>query len=393
MRINGRPKPDFKMFLNNNCFGVPDIFPFNSEHCDYFYSARYALSAAIELLQLPLQKSVLLPSYNCGVEVEPFIHCGLQIRWYRVNSDMTIDVDDILNQIGPDISAVLITHYLGFPQPLDVICAVCRENGIAIIEDCAHALLSNCNAGPLGSLGDVAIFSFRKTLPVPEGGALLVNNVNLLSNKRLACNPNYFSTYYVISEMIREGITSNSQNISFLEKTICNLNYNIACFVRFIIRSFNKIFNKQLYSLVYPHNDYFNKQLTCLGISHLAEKIINCNDYVFIKKQRRENFIYLLENIDVEQKYTVIFNSLPEGVCPLFFPVLVDNRDIIFQRLKNEGVDVYKWWGNLTPSVPWDKYPNIVSMKKNILGLPVHQDLSVEHMKMMLDKFKKCINN
>src|SRR5207245_6549749 len=66
-----------------------------------------------------------------------------------------------------------LIHYVGFPGPVQELSVACRARRLLLIEDCAQALLSNCAERPLGSFGDVAIFSIRKTLPVPDGGALV----------------------------------------------------------------------------------------------------------------------------------------------------------------------------------------------------------------------------
>ena len=64
--------------------GLPQAFPFDQPGCRLHFSGRYALWAAIQALALPRGAEVLLPSYNCGTEVEPFLRAGLAPRFYRV---------------------------------------------------------------------------------------------------------------------------------------------------------------------------------------------------------------------------------------------------------------------------------------------------------------------
>ena len=47
------------------------------------------------------------------------------------------------------------------------------EQGLVLVEDCALALLSEAEGGPLGSFGDYAVFCLYKTLPVLDGGLLV----------------------------------------------------------------------------------------------------------------------------------------------------------------------------------------------------------------------------
>lgn len=390
MRVNGRPLLNPNILLAQEEESGPDIFPFNAEFCDYFYSARYALSAAIEALQLLPHQSVLLPAYNCGVEIEPFIRHGLNVKWYRIKSDMTIDLDDLFNKLSENPSVLLIIHYLGFPQPLEEIYSVCKQKGIILIEDCAHAMLSKSSARPLGSIGDIAVFSLRKFLPIPEGGALVINNPVFRPKRVEKSRPKFFCTYYAISEMLRHGEVASNKLISKLYV----INYCVAYSMRFILRIYSSIFKVMCDSLVYPFSDNFYDQAQSWCLSNVALKIIKTADYVVITEQRRQHFLYILEYIKNHKlNCGIIFQTLPDGVCPLIFPIIVNNRDYIYQRLKDENVDVYIWWSDFNSSVPWVDFKDSVFLKQNILGLPIHQDLTNDKLDIMLKKLKECLDD
>ena len=119
---------------------------------------------------------VLCPSYNCGHEIEPLIRLGLRVRCYRVGGDLEVDLDDLRRRMDREVKAVLVTHYFGFGQPLDELKTLCDRRGVFLVEDCAHALFSDNASGDLGRAGDAAVYSIRKTLPLPNGGAVLFNN-------------------------------------------------------------------------------------------------------------------------------------------------------------------------------------------------------------------------
>jgi perosamine synthetase len=72
---------------------------------------------------------------------------------------------------------VLVVHYFGFPQPIVKIKEFCKERGLYLLEDCAHVLQGRTEEGiVLGTSGDISIFSWRKFLPVYDGGQLVINN-------------------------------------------------------------------------------------------------------------------------------------------------------------------------------------------------------------------------
>jgi aminotransferase len=72
--------------------------------------------------------------------------------------------------------AVMVLHYGGHPAPMASILEV--SGGLAIMEECANAVLSSYFGSMCGSIGDVAVFSFdsMKILVMVDGGALVVRD-------------------------------------------------------------------------------------------------------------------------------------------------------------------------------------------------------------------------
>ena len=155
------------------------LFPFCADNKFYFFSGRNALWHAMKILGLSQDSEVLIPSYNCGAEIDPIIQWGAKVRLYRVGPKLRIDLDHLRGKMDKNTKALLVTHYFGFPQDIDVIRKMCDEKDLCLIEDCTHAMLSTCKNRPLGSFGDISIFSFKKFLPVPDGGLMVINNGNL----------------------------------------------------------------------------------------------------------------------------------------------------------------------------------------------------------------------
>ena len=79
------------------------------------------------------------------------------------------DCDELAALCTPDVRALYVIHYLGWPQPIAALAAFCRERGLPMIEDCALALLSRTANRPLGTFGDYSVFCLYKSLPVPNG--------------------------------------------------------------------------------------------------------------------------------------------------------------------------------------------------------------------------------
>ncbi|HYG67016.1 MAG TPA: DegT/DnrJ/EryC1/StrS family aminotransferase, partial [Anaeromyxobacteraceae bacterium] len=153
-------------------------FPFGAQRLTPFYFARNAVFHSVRLLGLE-GREVLVPAYHHGVEIAALAAAGAVPRFVRVDARMRLDVDALEAGIGPRTGALYVIHYAGFPQPMADVMEVARRHGLPVIEDCALALLSADGARPLGSYGTVGIFCYYKTLPVPNGGALVVNDPSL----------------------------------------------------------------------------------------------------------------------------------------------------------------------------------------------------------------------
>ncbi|MCD6322103.1 MAG: aminotransferase class V-fold PLP-dependent enzyme [Clostridiales bacterium] len=371
----------------------PAPFPVDQSRNIYFFSARYALAAAIEVLGLKAGDKILVPAYNCGVELDPLLSFGLELEFYKVNKDLLVDLDDFFKRIGDSTKAALVTHFLGFPQPIDEIKNICLENNLFLIEDSAHALLSAGPDGPLGCSGDVSIFSLLKTLPVPNGGVLLLNNPALEWVKP-AQEPGLLPTALYVAELLRHRTRDDNGSVKGLfvrttEHVFCTL----ATLVKFLVAALRKLFGTNGPSLVRPDSFQFESQISLWGISSVSKKIVGTTDFSHVKEVRRRNYQYLHKYFTDKRKKMLIFTELPDAVCPLFFPLMVENekqRSFLYQTMKKNGVASHPWWDRFHPQVPWDKFPDAVCLKKKLFGLPIHQDLELHHMDCIISEFENA---
>jgi dTDP-4-amino-4,6-dideoxygalactose transaminase len=78
--------------------------------------------------------------------------------------------------------AIIAVHLAGWPCDMDPIMDLARQHGINVIEDCAQAHGAVYKERPVGSLGDMAAFSFCQDKIMTtggEGGMLTLNDRNL----------------------------------------------------------------------------------------------------------------------------------------------------------------------------------------------------------------------
>jgi CDP-6-deoxy-D-xylo-4-hexulose-3-dehydrase len=93
-----------------------------------------------------------------------------------------IDVTKLEEAIGPTTKAIMIAHALGNPFNVEAVLAIAKKYNLWLIEDDCDSLGATYNGQKTGTFGDLATVSFYPAhhITMGEGGAVLVNNIQLL---------------------------------------------------------------------------------------------------------------------------------------------------------------------------------------------------------------------
>jgi dTDP-4-amino-4,6-dideoxygalactose transaminase len=157
---------------------------YNQRQSVAFSSWGGAALAALEFFKVR-DKTVLCPSNTFMATPLSVVKAGGRVEFVDCNkTDLCISLDDLRRKI--DLfrpAAVWIVHiggHIAF-QTREIV-ALCREKGVVVIEDCAHAHGASWNGKKAGSWGDAGIYSFyaTKTISTGEGGMLVTDNGDLV---------------------------------------------------------------------------------------------------------------------------------------------------------------------------------------------------------------------
>jgi dTDP-4-amino-4,6-dideoxygalactose transaminase len=307
---------------------------------------------------------VLMPAYHHGVEVEAVVDAGATPRFYRVGSRWDVDLEDVEKRIGPKTKALYLIHYAGFPGPVDEMRRIADKHGLPLIEDCALSLLSADGSVPLGTTGDIGIFCLYKTLPMPHGGALTVNGARQYSLPEPPLPPTSSTFSHTVSSLLQ------------------NLELRGGAFgrsVRGMVRGLGKGAVKAAdIERVATGTQHFDRRHVDLGMSPFAHRIAQAQDLETVVERRRRNYFFLLGRLrDVSAP---LFNQLAPGVCPLFYPVVVDNKEQVLERLRARGIEAIDFWKHFHPACDASAFPEVAKLRRSIVEVPCHQDLTPEVM-------------
>jgi dTDP-4-amino-4,6-dideoxygalactose transaminase len=150
-------------------------------------SCTAALHLAAEAMGISRGDKVFVPTMTFTSTAEVVRYLGADPVLLDVDYNSCLVTPERLRraiQSHPEVKTLFIVHYGGQPAqmlPVDNgqgILGICREHGIRIIEDAAHAFPSRIGERMVGSLGDATCFSFyaNKTMTTGEGGMLTTDN-------------------------------------------------------------------------------------------------------------------------------------------------------------------------------------------------------------------------
>lgn len=132
---------------------------------------------------------VLCPSLTFAASVNCIRYVGATPVFCDIVGPDHINIDpvDIEKKITERTKAIIIVHMAGFPAKMDEIMAIAKRHDLKVIEDACHGPLSEYKGKKLGTIGDVATYSFfsNKNISTGEGGMLVTNNEDYAAKARL----------------------------------------------------------------------------------------------------------------------------------------------------------------------------------------------------------------
>jgi dTDP-4-amino-4,6-dideoxygalactose transaminase len=311
----------------------------------------------------------LLPAFLFQNLLTPFKNNNIKITFYRLNKDLSLDVDDIKAKINKHTKILYIIHYFGFPQPVQKLNWL-KDNypSCSIIEDLAQALGTSSLDKTIGSFGDFNFTVCMKYLPVPDGSILTINK--------------HFDIINWKKEQVDHVLYVNSRYIAM------NLKY---------LYSKTHLVPKPLYRTIFQFASNFQeKHLIYSNMSLLTQCLLEKFNYEQIFERRIQNYKYLLKRWN-SSILLPLFGDISEKVCPLGFLVLANDRDIMVRELGKKGIYCPVHWrpgikGEVfSHEITEAEFPLSRELANKIMMIPIDQRYGTKEMEYILKQVDNLV--
>lgn len=318
-------------------------FPLDDPRCRLFALGRHALWHGVRSAGLGADDEVLVPAYHHGSEVEALVQASLRCRFYEGTADLEPDPDELDRLATDRTRALLLIHYLGFPQDAPRWRAWCDERGLLLIEDAAQAWLAARDRVPVGSSGDVSIFCLYKTFGLPKGAALVgPPGTDPPEGRTRQLSP---------GPLIRRQVSSLRSRSSLLGR----LGRPGA--------PAPSAATEEEFEFGDPH------VAPSLGTRSLLPRVAEHG----AAARRRENYAFLLGRLG--DRVAAPFAELPSGASPFVFPLETRAKGSVLARLAMDGIHAFDLWSLAHPLLQEGIPAGQGGLRDRIVGLPVHQEL------------------
>jgi aminotransferase EvaB len=183
--LRGELGAGFDRFLESGRYVLgPEHAAFESELADYVgVSHCVGVASGTDALELALiavgcrPGDSILNAANCGgYTTAAARRAELVVHFADVDpATLCLSRGTVEAALTPEVRAVVVTHLYGVLADIEEIAALCRDRGVALVEDCAQAAGARRDGRRAGAFGDAAAFSFYPTknlAALGDGGAV-----------------------------------------------------------------------------------------------------------------------------------------------------------------------------------------------------------------------------
>jgi perosamine synthetase len=158
-----------------------------TKHAISCCNGTVALHLALMALGVGPGDEVIVPTLTFVSTANAVTYCGA--RPVFVDSEprtWNLDPESVEEKITPRTKGIIVVHLFGHPADMNPIVAIAQRRGLFVVEDAAQSHGAEYEGRKVGSIGDVAAFSFygNKIITTGEGGMVVTHDDALAGKAR-----------------------------------------------------------------------------------------------------------------------------------------------------------------------------------------------------------------
>ena len=269
-------------------------------------------------------KKVAIPNNVCINVPMAVIYSGNEPLYLDISKDdLGLDPKHLVEHIN-EISAVIAVHAYGIPCQITAIQNICKLNNVFLIEDCCVAQGASVNAKPVGSFGDISVFSFGvgKIIDHGHGGAILSDDLYIITKIRKLIN------------MLPKHDRSKKEPLQKF------YSYHTDLYNNYYGSNINRFFPRYIEWAIKVRMSYFHK-FDDSYTNQIAKSLSNLNKNIETRQLKVEQFHDLFSHLDTPN-FKLICH--PKGSVYWRFNLFVlQERDKLLQHLLRMNFKVSSW--------------------------------------------------
>lgn len=324
-------------------------------------NATAALHLSLKALDVGNGDEVIVPDMTFVATANSVLISGATPVLADIDDDMNLSIESVERSLTKKTKAIIPVHFAGKACNIRQMKKIAESNGLALIEDCAHAIGTKINNQHVGTFGDTGCFSFypTKNITTLEGGMIITQS------KKIA---------EYVKSLRNHGITK-----SLLQRHSKGIPWD--------------------YDVVKPGYNYrLDEVRAALGISQLKQ----------IKKLnmlRRRAYEYYNEKLsDVHGILCPKIPKYEEHACHLYIIRILKeygiSRDQLFKKLLVCGIRTSVHYKPLHKFTIFKKRGKVIDSIKNsediyreIISLPLYPSITSKEQDYVIDSIKNSRYN
>jgi len=348
-------------FYNDQTWRTDEVnhFPQTREFNYFLNGGQACLRVIGDYLVAHKIDKILLPAYLCPTITRTLTECSLSLEYYHINEDFSIDLNDLAAKAAVQAHAIYFINYFGFAHSKheqDYLQDL-QKQGRILVEDNAQAGFSET------TIGDFVFNSLRKF--VPYDGAYL--NASCSMERYINAYRGRLNRRLPLIRQYRSGLS------------------------RYLFQDEGN--PEKLDALFEQAETHYELDHVVLG--DVQEKAsIGHMDWQGIRLARRENYSYLLNQLNGIPGISPIFPALQENNIPMGLPIFFNgiSRDRVNAFLGDHQIGLTIHWEKMHQGPLTSAQKEAIEMSDRILTLTIDQYTNHTLLDYLLVQLHKALN-